>query len=52
LIERLRDVSIDIDWGIEAPGRARVARGESPDHQAREALAALRRLIDQMRLAL
>jgi sugar phosphate isomerase/epimerase len=48
LVELLSDAPTNISWGIEAPSRRRATGGMSAQMQAREAMAAVRRLIDQL----
>ena len=48
LVELLRDASIDIAWGIEAPSRRRADSGMSAEAQAKEAIAAMRRTVGQI----
>jgi len=51
LVEYFRDAPMDIDWGIEAPSVRRAAAGQSAETQAREAMASVRRLIEQIAAA-
>jgi len=48
LIELLSDAPTDISWGIEAPSRRRAESGMSAQMQAKEAMAAMRRVIDKI----
>lgn len=48
LVELLADVPKNVNWGIEAPSQKRVAKGESAQTQAIEAMAAVRRLIENI----
>jgi sugar phosphate isomerase/epimerase len=50
LVDLLRDAPMDVSWGIEAPSRRRAA-GMTAERQAQEAMAAVRRLIDQISAA-
>jgi sugar phosphate isomerase/epimerase len=51
LVELLTDAPTDISWGIEAPSRRRAASGMSAEMRAQEAMAAVRRLLDQLSAA-
>jgi sugar phosphate isomerase/epimerase len=46
LTELLRAAPVDIPWAIETPSLRRAQRGVSPQMQAKEAMAAMRRLLD------
>jgi len=48
LVEAFRTVPTDISWGIEAPSRERALRGVTPEDQAHEAIAAMRRVVDRI----
>ncbi|HTV96160.1 MAG TPA: sugar phosphate isomerase/epimerase [Steroidobacteraceae bacterium] len=48
LVEIFSNVPTDVTWGIEAPSRRRAAQGMSAEMQAREAMTAMRRVIDQI----
>lgn len=48
LVELFSNLPTDIPWGIEAPSVRRAKAGMSAKQQAREAMAALRRIIDRL----
>ena len=48
LVELFSNVPIDISWGIEAPSKRRAESGMSAAAQAKEAIAAMHRTIDQI----
>lgn len=51
LVELLREAPTDIDWGIEAPSVRRATSGMSAEALAKEAMAAVRRTIDDISAA-
>jgi len=51
LVELLSAVPANVAWGIESPSRRRAQSGMAPEMQAREAIAALRRVVDKVRAA-
>jgi len=48
LVELLSEAPMDISWGIEAPSLRRASAGISAEMQAKEAMSAMRRTIDQI----
>jgi sugar phosphate isomerase/epimerase len=51
LVEVLRAVPRDVPWAIETPSVRRAKAGVSPEAQAKEAFAAMRRLVAQVEAA-
>jgi sugar phosphate isomerase/epimerase len=48
LVELLSAVPTDVSWGIEAPSKRRAESGISAETQAKEAMSAMRRVIDKI----
>jgi sugar phosphate isomerase/epimerase len=48
LAEMLREAPRDVPWGVEAPSLRRARAGITPQNQAREAMAAMRNLLDSL----
>jgi sugar phosphate isomerase/epimerase len=48
LIELFSNISIDVTWGIEAPSKQRNESDISAEAQAKEAMTAMRRIIDKI----